>query len=573
MSTSTLSSNRFGLLRQHGLLSVTKSSGLSLAILMAYLLAIAPLSAFSLDTTPHAAALHCADTGLKDFENSTDNCPQIHNTFQQGIEEDGAVEGIAPVFNISASSNVIFVPGSATLMLKHGEASTITITVTDPDAGEEIQLRIVQIYDQNYSEVEMFENASLSPALPLSGTGTLSTELRWSPTYEQWGHQEMQLVAEDASGNTVYYTLYFMVNILPEIIAPAAVTVPVGEMFILQIPVIDDYGTLWTGAMESELPLMGFETTPGIQIIGEVGPEYIGTHELVLLAWDESGMQVSEPMLIHVVADCNMLSWYPDADGDGYGEEDEFYSIDSCTPIAGYASEIADCNDSDAGINPGAEEIPDDGKDNNCNGETDEEEVVLTCRAAQPLKLWAQCPDVASQRKWMIYNPNSCAVEVMWQVHKTSQQGNLVAPPGRSYFTTLKGNKNNDVVFIHWTDTQGKSKKKGMASASAPCKDKGKNTRITNAEHSLKAGLAIYPVPFQDQLRVEHQSIKAGTAVKVALISLDGRTLDVSAHIIEQAAGQLLMNLQQLNLSNGLYILRLQVAGEEPVFTRVIRQQ
>ena len=41
-----------------------------------------------------------------------------------------------------------------------------------------------------------------------------------------------------------------------------------------------------------------------------------------------------------------------DADGDGYEPPD-------------------DCDDSDASINPGAEETPDDGVDSNCNGDDD----------------------------------------------------------------------------------------------------------------------------------------------------------------------------------------------------------
>lgn len=50
----------------------------------------------------------------------------------------------------------------------------------------------------------------------------------------------------------------------------------------------------------------------------------------------------------------------PDNDGDGYTV------IGSCT------GSMDDCNDNDASVNPGAQEICGDGKDNNCNGLIDE---------------------------------------------------------------------------------------------------------------------------------------------------------------------------------------------------------
>lgn len=59
-------------------------------------------------------------------------------------------------------------------------------------------------------------------------------------------------------------------------------------------------------------------------------------------------------------------TWYRDADSDLYGN----LSITSlsCTKPGGYVADSTDCDDSDAGINPGASEVPYDGLDQDCDG-------------------------------------------------------------------------------------------------------------------------------------------------------------------------------------------------------------
>jgi gliding motility-associated-like protein len=65
-----------------------------------------------------------------------------------------------------------------------------------------------------------------------------------------------------------------------------------------------------------------------------------------------------------------LISFYTDADGDGFGDENATATL-ACTAPAGTVSNNADCDDADAAINPAATEICDN-IDNNCDTQIDE---------------------------------------------------------------------------------------------------------------------------------------------------------------------------------------------------------
>lgn len=69
-----------------------------------------------------------------------------------------------------------------------------------------------------------------------------------------------------------------------------------------------------------------------------------------------------------------ILTYYEDTDGDGYGINESTFS--GCSQPAGYATQGGDCDDSNASIHPGAEEVCGDGVDQDCNG-TDKS--CITC--------------------------------------------------------------------------------------------------------------------------------------------------------------------------------------------------
>lgn len=60
--------------------------------------------------------------------------------------------------------------------------------------------------------------------------------------------------------------------------------------------------------------------------------------------------------------------WWPDVDGDGYGDPDGT-STEGCAAEPGTVADATDCDDGDPGVHPGAADPPLDGVDANCDGE------------------------------------------------------------------------------------------------------------------------------------------------------------------------------------------------------------
>ncbi len=70
------------------------------------------------------------------------------------------------------------------------------------------------------------------------------------------------------------------------------------------------------------------------------------------------------------------LTFYADADGDGYG--DAVGAALACEAPAGFTGDGTDCDDSNAAVNPGASEVEGDGIDNDCNPDTPDT-ILLSC--------------------------------------------------------------------------------------------------------------------------------------------------------------------------------------------------
>jgi hypothetical protein len=72
-----------------------------------------------------------------------------------------------------------------------------------------------------------------------------------------------------------------------------------------------------------------------------------------------------------------LLDWYADADGDGFGDANNV--VQDCNQPAGFVADNTDCNDEDTQAIPGAEEVCDNNRDDNCDGQIDENCTVLGC--------------------------------------------------------------------------------------------------------------------------------------------------------------------------------------------------
>ena len=97
-------------------------------------------------------------------------------------------------------------------------------------------------------------------------------------------------------------------------------------------------------------------------------PDSAGIYEICLEAITFECDPRFGPVCLEVqVNNNNPQNFYTDNDGDGFGAEGSLFM--ACNPQANAVTGAGDCDDSNPDINPGATEIPNNGIDENCDGE------------------------------------------------------------------------------------------------------------------------------------------------------------------------------------------------------------
>ena len=131
----------------------------------------------------------------------------------------------------------------------------------------------------------------------------------------------------------------------------------------------DGYGTDATPATACDQP-SGFEAVPGDCDDGD-GDIHPDATEVCNAIEDDCDELVDDDD--GDLDSSTGTEWFADTDADGHGDPDA--SVQLCTQPSGYAADADDCDDGDAAVSPGGEELC-DGIDNDCDGDTDEDDAT-----------------------------------------------------------------------------------------------------------------------------------------------------------------------------------------------------
>ncbi len=250
------------------------------------------------------------------------------------------------------------------------------------------------------------------------------------------------------------------------------------------------------------------------------------------------------------------LTFYADADGDGFGNLNE--SILSCTLPAGYVTDSTDCDDANSIINPAALEICANEIDDNCDGLIDE-----NCCGVPIGETTINITPTSAKIKWdAVLNANKYKVafrisgSVTWTyifVYQTSKKLKFLTPD-TVYEWQVKaiciaaglGNSDWSPIF-NFTTPQ----------------------KIGSPENDLQVDLQIFPNPNSGNSTIE-LIIEGEQSISISVVDLLGREVYSSNEGI--VSGTFTKQLDLSNLPSGTYFLKVIHEGVSEVRKMVIEK-
>jgi len=188
-------------------------------------------------------------------------------------------------------------------------------------------------------------------------------------------------------------------------------------------------------------------------------------------------------------------------------------------------------------------------------------------------------PNPQLTRNWQINNPNHFDVPFTWQVDGTNQQGSLIAPPGKTTFSTtpsyIYGIPLPQLVLITWQDnflfdhvdlSFSTTATCGKAVPSAANSDQNLTASGSTLLNGKPALTAVYPNPSDGMFKLYLSSEQQQDAT-ITLYSADGRQL-----MTRQVAGATnSVDIDATGYKSGVYFLKV-VQGNQVKTIKLVRK-